>query len=159
MNDDAAGRSPVRNPLLRWALVAAGLVLTAVGIAGFVVPGLPGTPLLLLAAWLFSMSNDRLYRWMTTNRWFGQIVADYRAGLGIPRRYKVLSVVMVIVVVSWSAGFAIEPAWARILVVALGVYGVYFILSRPTRDAMVDRRGPGPTAPPQEDPGSPLPPA
>lgn len=130
------GQSPVTNPLLRGALVVAGLALTGLGIAGFVLPGLPGTPLLLVAAWLFSLSNDRLYRWMVTNRWFGQAIADYRAGLGIPRRIKVISVTMVLVVVSISVGLALDAMWLRLLVAGLGVYGIGFILTRPTREAV-----------------------
>ena len=129
--------SPVENPLLRGLLVIGGLMMTGLGIAGFVVPGLPGTPLLLVAAWLFSMSNDRLYRWMVTNRWFGQAIADYRAGLGIRRRIKITAVTMVIVVVSLSVGWGLDSPWLRIGVAALGAYGVYFILTRPTRETVL----------------------
>ena len=129
--------SPVENPLLRGLLVIGGLMMTGLGIAGFVVPGLPGTPLLLVAAWLFSMSNDRLYRWMVTNRWFGQAIADYRAGLGIRRRIKITAVAMVIVVVSLSVGWGLDSPWLRIGVAALGAYGVYFILTRPTRETVL----------------------
>lgn len=130
------GRSPVTNPVLRGALVVAGLVLTVLGIAGFALPGLPGTPLLLVSAWLFSMSNDRLYTWMVTNRWFGQAIADYRAGLGIPRRAKVMSVSMVLVVISISVGIALDALWLRVLVAALGAFGILFILTRPTREVV-----------------------
>jgi len=88
-----------------------GFLILIGGVAGYVVPGLPGTPLLLVAAWLFSMSNERLYRWMTTNRWFGQTIADYRAGLGISRRVKSI---------------------------ALALTGVAFILTRPTRESVLE---------------------
>ncbi len=135
---EAPERSPLTSPTLRFAAVAAGLSLTAVGIAGLVIPGLPGTPLLLVAAWLFSMSSDRLYRWMVTNRWFGQTVADYRAGRGIPRRIKVVAVSMVVVVVAYSVGVAIDRVWLRVLVGALGAYGVFFILTRPTRELVAE---------------------
>ena len=91
-------RPETRHPALRSLYATMGVVLLAVGIAGFVIPGLPGTPLLLVAAWLFSMSSQRLYDWTTTNRWFGQAVADYRAGLGIPRRTKIVAVTMVAIV-------------------------------------------------------------
>lgn len=103
--------------------------------AGFFLPGLPGTPLLLVAAWLFSLSNERLYHWMMTNRWFGQTLADYRAGLGIPRRIKVVAVVMVMVVVTSSVTLALE-GYLAVAVGVLGVVGVTFILTRPTREAV-----------------------
>ena len=134
--------SPVRNPLLRGMMLLAGLVMTGLGIAGFVLPGLPGTPLLLVAAWLFSMASDRLYRWMVTNPWFGQTLADYRAGLGIPRRIKTVAVTMVAVVVSLSVGLALDALWLRLLIGALGVYGAFFILTRPTRETVIAEGSP-----------------
>ncbi len=111
----------------------AGIVMLSLGFVGLVVPGLPGTPLFLVAAWLFSMSNERLYKWTTTNRWFGQAVSDYRAGLGIPRRVKVLAVTMIVVALSYSIFFALESLLVKLLVGGLGFYGVWFILTRPTR--------------------------
>jgi uncharacterized membrane protein YbaN (DUF454 family) len=134
----ASSRSPITNPVLRTIAAAAGLALTGVGIAGFVVPGLPGTPLLLVAAWLFSISNDRLYRWMVTNRWFGHVVADYRAGLGIPRRIKIVAVSMVVIVLVLSVGLALDRLWLRVLVGGLGLYGIWFIVTRPTREVTVE---------------------
>jgi uncharacterized membrane protein YbaN (DUF454 family) len=134
VQDDKALEAPqISNPLLRWMALASGVALLGLGFAGFFLPGLPGTPFLLVAAWLFSLSNPRLYRWMVTNRWFGQIVADYRAGLGIPRRIKLIAVSTVVVVVSVSVGLALE-GWLRLAVGALGVVGIAFILTRPTRE-------------------------
>ena len=118
----------IRSPIVRLAAVVGGLALTSLGIAGLVLPGLPGTPLLLLAAWLFSLSNERLYRWIVGNRWFGQAIADYRAGLGIPRRAKL---------VGFSVVVGLDRMWSRVAVAGLGLYGVYFILTRPTREAIV----------------------
>lgn len=124
---------------MRRALYAAlGLVLLGLGIAGLIVPGLPGTPLLLVAAWLFSLSSDRLYRWTTTNRWFGRQVADYRAGLGIPIRVKATAVTMVVIVLTYTVVVALEDLWLRLLVGGLGVFGITFILTRPTRDTVVE---------------------
>ncbi len=104
------------------------------GVTGFFLPGLPGTPLLLVAAWLFSLSNDRLYRWMMTNRWFGQIVADYRSGFGIPRRIKRIAITMVVIAIAISAVFALDVWWHRLLLVAVGAYGIWFIRTRPTTE-------------------------
>ena len=134
-------QGPVANPILRALLVLVGLVATGLGIAGFVVPGLPGTPFLLVAAWAFSMSSDRLYRWMVTNRWFGSEIADYRAGFGIRRRVKVVAVCSVVVMVGLSAGLALDTVWARISVVALGLVGISFILTRPTREVVLGESG------------------
>jgi uncharacterized membrane protein YbaN (DUF454 family) len=132
---DLAGvrQPPTRSRWARIGLGALGLLFLGLGFAGFVVPGLPGTPLLLVAAWLFSMSNDRLYGWMLTNRWFGEVVSDYRAGLGITRRMKWTAVVSMSVVIALSITFGFEDWRLKGLLAALGAVGVWFILSRPTR--------------------------
>ncbi len=51
-----------RSPLTRFLFMVLGLVFLGIGILGYLVPGLPGTLFLLIAAWLFSMSHPRLYR-------------------------------------------------------------------------------------------------
>lgn len=136
-----------RSFLMRAVLVVLGLVFLGVGILGYIVPGLPGTVFLLIAAWFFSMSNPRLYRWMMTNRWFGRTLSDYRAGLGIPRRIKIIAVSAIVASVAASTVFAIESVWLRVGLIGLGLYGIYFVLSRPTREAVEDptmRRAPAP---------------
>ena len=134
---------PLARSFLTRALFAVlGLLFLGVGILGYLVPGLPGTLFLLIAAWFFSMSHPRLYRWMMTNRWFGKTLSDYRAGLGIPRRIKIIAVSAIAISVTVSVVFAIETAWLRVFLVAFGLYGVYFVLSRPTRENVVaDARG------------------
>lgn len=125
-----------RRLFVRSVYVVLGLLFLAIGIVGYVVPGLPGTMFLLVAAWLFSMSNPRLYQWMMTNRWFGATLRDYRAGMGIPRRIKVVAVSAIVVSVTISVIFSIDARWMQLGLVALGLYGIYFILSRPTTETV-----------------------
>ena len=124
----------------RVFLVVLGLVFLGIGILGYIVPGLPGTVFLLIAAWLFSMSHPRLYRWMMTNRWFGHTLSDYRAGRGIPRRIKVIAVSAIAISVTASVLFALESGWLQAGLVALGGYGIYFVLSRPTTEDVMEHR-------------------
>jgi len=124
-----------RSPLLKSVYATAGVLVLTIGMAGLIIPGLPGTPLILVAAWLFSMSSERLYTWTTSNPWFGQAVADYRAGLGIPRRTKIIAVTMVALVISYSIFVALDRLPLQLLVAGMGAYGVWFILTRPTREA------------------------
>jgi uncharacterized membrane protein YbaN (DUF454 family) len=123
-----------RSLAARVLYVTLGLLFLGVGILGYIVPGLPGTLFLLIAAWLFSMSHPRLYEWMMTNRWFGSTLNDYRAGLGIPRRIKIVAVTAIVLSVTTSVVFAITDARLRMFLIAFGLCGVYFVLSRPTRE-------------------------
>ncbi len=129
-----------RNPIARVVYAVLGFIFLGIGIFGFFVPGPPGTVFLLVALYLFSMSNERMYRWMITNKYFGQTLVDYRSGLGIPRRIKAIAVTCIVLAVGYSAGFVIEPTWIRLTLVALGIYGVWFVLSRPTTEVERARR-------------------
>jgi uncharacterized membrane protein YbaN (DUF454 family) len=128
------------NPLARVVYALVGFFFLGVGIAGFVVPGLPGTVFLLVSLYFFSMSSERMYRWMLTNRYFGQVLRDYQAGLGIPRRIKVIAVTSIVLAVSLSVGLALDGTWTRLVLIAVGLYGIWFVLSRPTREVELARR-------------------
>jgi uncharacterized membrane protein YbaN (DUF454 family) len=129
-----------RSFLTRIVFVVLGLLFLGIGILGYIVPGLPGTLFLLVAAWFFSMSHPRLYRWMMTNRWFGRTLSDYRNGLGIPRKIKLVAVAAIVISVTASVTLAIESFWAQAGLIAFGLYGIYFVLSRPTTEVVVAER-------------------
>ena len=113
---------------------------SVVGIAGISIPGFPGTLFLLIALWLAGRSNERLYRWMLTNRMFGRQLVDYESGFGIPRRIKYL-IVAVIIGFTLFALMRVDTAWVVILDVALAVYGVWYVWTRPTREDVVAELG------------------
>ncbi len=125
---------------MRLVYAAIGFVFLAIGFLGFIIPGLPGFLFLLFALWFFSRSSQRMHRWMLTNRFFGQNLRDYKGGLGIPRRIKIVAVTCIVLAVSYSVGFAISNVWLRVFLVALGLYGIYFILDKPTREVELARR-------------------
>ena len=72
-----------RSGLSRALWATLGLAFVGVGAVGVVVPGLPTTPLLLLAAACFARSSPRLYAWLLRNPTFGPLIEDFRAGLSL----------------------------------------------------------------------------
>ncbi len=122
-----------------WLL--AGLVCVGVGGVGVVVPGLPTTVFFVAAAWCFSRSSERMERWVLGLPGVGQLVSDYRSGLGMPRRAKVIAIASIAVAVSISAVVALEHPAARAGVSAAGLVGIWWILQRvPTRETVLAQR-------------------
>ena len=78
----------------RGALLALGFVCTAVGIAGVILPGLPGTVFLLIAAWAFSRSSERFHLWLYEHPRFGRTIRDWHAHRVIPVRAKIAALSM-----------------------------------------------------------------
>jgi uncharacterized membrane protein YbaN (DUF454 family) len=130
-----------RSVVARAIYAMLGFIFLGIGIAGFYTPVLPGTINLLAAAYFFSMSSERMFRWMMTNRVFGQQLQDYRAGLGIPRKIKMVAISSIIVSVALTVTLALDGPWARASMVLFGLFGIWFILTRPTRETELARRG------------------
>jgi uncharacterized membrane protein YbaN (DUF454 family) len=107
----------------RWILVSCGLVSVTLATIGIVVPLLPTTPLLLLAAACFVRSSDRLYGWLTHHRLFGPYIRNYREHRAVTRVTKVFTLVLLWAAIGYSAVVVVRSLAVRIvlLVIAVGV--------------------------------------
>lgn len=118
---------------MKWVWFAIGWVSVGIGFVGVVVPGLPTTVFMVFAAWCFSKSSPRFEAWILGLPGVGQLVRDYRDGLGMPRRSKVSAMTMITVAVTISS-FVLDSWPLRILVITAGVVGLYWVGIRvPTR--------------------------
>jgi uncharacterized membrane protein YbaN (DUF454 family) len=98
-----------------------------------VLPLLPGTVFLLLAAFFYARSSDRAYTWLTTNRWFGSYVRYYRDHHGMPLRAKVLAISALWIGIGISAWFAAN-LWIDAILFACAVGVTAYLLHLPTID-------------------------
>lgn len=64
----------------------------ALAFIGILLPVLPTTPFLLLAAFLFARGSPRLQHWLESNRLFGAYIHNYRSGKGMTLRSKIISI-------------------------------------------------------------------
>jgi uncharacterized membrane protein YbaN (DUF454 family) len=114
-----------------------GTVLAGLGIAGIVLPVLPGMPFLILATWCYARASTRFYNWLLNHRLVGPPLHQWRSHRRMPRSVKPRAAVAVVLAFATTAIFVIEPLVLRLAWIALGL-GVLWILWRvPTFD---DRR-------------------
>jgi uncharacterized membrane protein YbaN (DUF454 family) len=116
-----AGR--VTNLVVRWLLMGAGFLLVAIGVLGIFLPLLPTTVFFLLAAACFGRSSPSAYRWLTTNRFFGRYLRDYRERRGATLGTKLFSIATLWAGMGFSAFLLEPPIWvdAMLAAIALGV--------------------------------------
>jgi uncharacterized protein len=105
----------------RLLLIAAGTLCVALGVVGMFLPVLPTTPFLLLAAVCYARSSKRFYGWLTTNRWCGEYIRNYREGRGIPRQQKALTILLLWVTIGSTAGFAVSLWWVKLILLGIAV--------------------------------------
>ncbi|MCW5655429.1 YbaN family protein [Hydrogenophaga sp.] len=129
----APAAAPHRSRTVRWLLWLAGSLSLALGIIGVVLPGLPTTPFVLLAAACYARASPRLYGWLLGHRWMGPMVRDWETHRSLTRRTKRVAQVSMLVMVGLSAwGFRDRP-WALAGLMAAALVGVWVVARIPTR--------------------------
>jgi uncharacterized membrane protein YbaN (DUF454 family) len=122
--------------IVRGLWFGAGWLAVAVGGVGVVVPGLPTTGFMIIAAACFARCSPRFEQWVLNLPGVGRSVANYRAGLGMPMRAKVTAISMMAIAISISVGVLLDNNPVRIAIIAAGLSGVWYILrSVPTAPA------------------------
>lgn len=86
--------------ILYMILGCAGLGL---GTLGAVIPVLPTVPFLMLAAFCFARSSEKLHNWFVGTKLYQDNLADFVAGRGMTRKTKIR--IMVMVTLLMSIGF------------------------------------------------------
>ena len=93
---------PGARPLRRAALLVCGTLSFALGVLGIFVPLLPTTCFLLIAAWCYARSSQRLYDRLMRARWIGSYLRRYRDERSIPVHVKIASLVMMWITIGYS---------------------------------------------------------
>ena len=113
----------VASPMKRALLIAVGSISLALGVVGIFLPLLPTTPLLLLAAYCYSCSSERLHTWLLTNRWFGEYIRNYQEGKGVPMKVKAGTLALLWITITTSAVFFVDIMLVKgiLLIIAIAV--------------------------------------
>jgi len=121
-----------RSPIVRALLFLLGLICLALVPLSYL-PGIPTFDLILLAAFFFSMSSDRMYSWMVNHRYFGKVILGYR-DYGLTRRMKWVAAIGISASLLVSGLFLTNLWWVRLILLLVWFYALWFVFSRPTRD-------------------------
>lgn len=102
-------------------LIISGFVSLGLGILGIVLPLLPTTPFLLLAAACFLKSSDRLYNWILNHRLFGKYLKNYYQHRAIPLKIKIIAISMIWLSIGSSVIFLVKFWPARVILLLIAI--------------------------------------
>ena len=124
----------VRKGASRVVWLVVGMVAVGLGGLGIVVPGLPTTVFFIVAASCFARSSPRFERWVLELPRVGPMVQDHRNGLGMPRKAKVMALLMMWTAIALSSvALRQRPVIVGVLVVVGLVGSAYIVWRVPTR--------------------------
>ena len=138
----------ISDPIKSKIYVGLGSIFVVFAIIGIWVPGWPTVSWAVPAAFLFSLSNERLFRWTLTNKFFGPSLFEYYAtGKTLPQHVKMVIVAMIAMMVTLSAYFvwyvstkgdgelfkpsswngADQYAFGSITIISVGLIGMLYV--------------------------------
>ena len=97
-----------------------GILSLSLGYVGIVVPGLPTTVFILIAAWAFSKCSTKFTYWIENHRLFGPMVLNWQQYRGLSRRAKKVAILTIIP----TFAFTIFIAFSLIGDLIFGFFGI-----------------------------------
>ena len=109
--------------MLKVIYIVLGSICIFLGILGIVIPGLPTTPFMLLAAWFYFRSSERLHNKLISNKLLGKYISQYEKNKAISFKTKLYSISIMWIMISLSCIFLISENYIRLIVVVVGLIG------------------------------------
>lgn len=104
----------VRSLPVRWLLRLMALLCLGMAVLGVLLPGVPTTVFVLMAAWAAMRSSPGLHRWLWRSRLFGHVLRNWSAGGYVGRGAKRSAAVAMAVCAAVLWGVSALPLWARV---------------------------------------------
>ena len=121
-----------RLPMVRGLYFAAGLVALGLAFLGVILPVLPTTPFLLVAAACFAKSSDRFYNGLLNHRIAGPIIADWRQHRAMKRETKRWASLLMCLSFGTSI-LVVNSFWHQMMLVVMATLLGFFIWRVPVR--------------------------
>ena len=117
---------------MKYLLIFLGSLSLALGVIGIILPVLPTTPFLLLAAALYVRSSEKLYQWLINQKYLGTYIRNFREHKAIPLHAKIISISMIWITLIYCTITVSEEIWVKALFLILATSITWHILTYKT---------------------------
>jgi len=109
--------------------VALGFIFLGIGAVGVVIPMLPTTPFLLLAAFMFAKGSKHFHKWFLSTKLYQKHISSVveKKEMTIKSKISVLATITIMLTIA----FFIAPIWhAKAAIIVILLLHFYFFLFR-----------------------------
>lgn len=115
----------------RMLLLLCGHVSVVLGLIGLLLPLIPTSPFMIVAAACYARSSERFYRALIRNRYFGPPILRWREERCVPKRIKIYAILMLVVTFSISGLVFAQTATERAVVAAIALIPITVVALLP----------------------------
>ena len=116
----------------RIILISLGWLCVGLGFVGVFVPGIPTTIFLIIALWAFTKSSEKLRHWLLNHKRFGPILNNWQEHKVVPRRAKILMVVLMSLAVILFY-YSLQNLYLTIGLIIILVSVAIYVISLPSK--------------------------
>ena len=121
----------IQSPPLRMIAFMIGWISLILGCLGLFLPLLPTTPFILLTAYCFSRSSERLHQWLVSHPQMGLLIRDWEQSGSIRKATKVKASVLMVGLFSITFAVVNVSIVVKGLIALIGFCVLGFIWTRP----------------------------
>lgn len=120
------------SPVRRRLLLLSGHICAVLGVIAIILPIIPTSPFLILAAACYARSSERFYNMLIKNKYFGADIVRWERERCMRKKVKLRAMLLIAVVFSISAFLFLQTEIARVLMLATGLIVLIILYAIPT---------------------------
>ena len=117
--------------IYKYFLIALGWFCVGLAFIGIFTPGIPTTPLLLVALWAFAKSSKRFHKWLINHKRFGPILRNWESHKVVPKNAKIIMVIMQISAVV-IIQYTLNNVFITISLAVLLIFVAWYVIRLPS---------------------------
>lgn len=115
--------------LRSFIFVILGFLFLGLGIAGIVLPVIPGGPFLLIASYFFTKSSERFDRWFKSTIFYTKYVLAFKGQRGMTKKEKIRINLIADFFIILSC-FYVNILFVQLLLILIGIYKHYYFITK-----------------------------
>ena len=112
-------------------LITIGWLCVGLAFVGTFVPGIPTTIFLIVALWAFAKSSKKFHSWLLNHKRFGPILQNWESHKVVPRKAKILMVILQISAVI-IFHYSLQNIYLTAILTIILVFVARYVLSLPS---------------------------
>lgn len=110
----------MQSKFVNFSLMCAGWLAMVLAVLGVILPLLPTTPFVLLAATCFAKSSPKFHAWLLNQKFFGEIIRNYQTYGGMTLKSKKQAILLIWIGMSISI-ILMQKLMVAFILIAIGL--------------------------------------